>query len=200
MSSTSTNMGLVLWDNVGDYFNFSELVANWNALDDHDHTSGNGVKIPAGGLDVNAVGTTNIANLAVTNAKIADGTITEAKLATSAFGEASWHAIGAGGEPAFTNSWTNVGGSQVVARFKKIAGLVVVQGHVTAGVVPGGPTSGLSPVFTLPTTYRPISNLMFPGLSDTNRIEISAVGVVSINLASEPATANAINAIFPAEQ
>jgi hypothetical protein len=74
MSSTTPNMGLVVWSSLTDPFNHTQLANNFSALDAHDHTTGKGVQIPSGG----------IASLAVTTAKIADGAVTAQKLAAGA--------------------------------------------------------------------------------------------------------------------
>lgn len=60
----------------------------------------------------------------------------------------AWHVVGAGGEPAFQNSWVNMGGSFPTAAFyKDAAGIVHLRGGVTAGAA--------STIFTLPAGYRP---------------------------------------------
>jgi hypothetical protein len=84
MSTTTTDMGLILWDGPDDHFNFTELVQNFQALNDHDHTTGKGVPVEAGGLASGAVTSAAIATHAVISGKIADGAITAAKLASDA--------------------------------------------------------------------------------------------------------------------
>jgi hypothetical protein len=76
-------MVLKVWDLLSDRFNHVELAANWDALDAHDHTSGKGTQIPAGGLASNSVTAAKIASDAVTTAKILDANVTGAKLASS---------------------------------------------------------------------------------------------------------------------
>lgn len=68
-------MELVLWD-LSDKFNYTQLQGNWIKVDDHDHTPGKGLLIPAGGLAPNAVLTPNLINEAVTTGKIAVGAVT----------------------------------------------------------------------------------------------------------------------------
>jgi microcystin-dependent protein len=90
MALTLTNMGLIEWDQPTDHFSYTDLAANWNKIDVHDHSTGNGVQIPTGGLaDLavtlakiadSAVGASKIANNAVGTSKVADGAITTAKL------------------------------------------------------------------------------------------------------------------------
>lgn len=59
-----------------------------------------------------------------------------------------WHNVGAGGEPAFQNSW--VAGSPT-ARFYKHLGRVYLQGVASHG----GAASSV--IFTLPAGYRPVT-------------------------------------------
>lgn len=104
MASVTPNMNLVKWDSVSDYFSHAQLAANFQAIDDHDHTSGKGTQIGYGGLGALSVGaselrtdavieakiqdsavTTNkINNLAVSSGKLASSAVTTAKLATGA--------------------------------------------------------------------------------------------------------------------
>lgn len=60
-----------------------------------------------------------------------------------------WHYVGKVGEPAFQNSWTNVGPGlpQLAFRIRE-AGVVDIQGTVDNGA------SGTT-IFTLPAGYRP---------------------------------------------
>ena len=48
-------MGLTSWDQPKDPYNYAQLAGNWQIVDFHDHTAGNGVPIPAGGLGSGAV-------------------------------------------------------------------------------------------------------------------------------------------------
>lgn len=72
MAQVSTNMALNVWNLSTDTFNHTELASNLNKIDAHDHTTGKGVQIPAGGIAANAVITAKIQDGAVTGAKIAD--------------------------------------------------------------------------------------------------------------------------------
>jgi hypothetical protein len=90
MSITTTNMGLTSWTSPSDLFNNTELADNWTAVDQHDHTAGKGVQIPAGGiatgavtnakLGANAVSSTKLGVNSVTTAAITDAAVTAAKL------------------------------------------------------------------------------------------------------------------------
>jgi hypothetical protein len=86
VSQTTPNMGLTAWNLGGDFFNYAQLLANFNALDDHDHTPTNGVLIPTGGIANLAITTAKIADLGVTTAKINDDAVTQAKIANDAVG------------------------------------------------------------------------------------------------------------------
>jgi hypothetical protein len=144
-------MGLTQWDNVADLFNFSELVANWDALDTHDHTSGKGVQIPAGGLAADAVGTSAIANSAVTTSKIADASITAVKFA----------AVEAPVDFTFGTGWAATGSGLEEPRYwKDPLGVVALEGVAThAGAFTFNASE--STITTLPIGYRPAKHVDF---------------------------------------
>lgn len=75
--------------------------------------------------------------------------------------------VGAAGQPAFENSWANLGGTSQVAGFYKHHGRVYLQGVVTGGVL-GNRT------FLLPPGYRPTKLSRFATLGE------NAVGGVRI--------------------
>jgi hypothetical protein len=65
--------------------------------------------------------------------------------------DAAWHNVGAAGEPAFEDGWSNYG-AFAPARFRKLAtGVVTVQGLVKRATLP----ASQSTIFTLPVGYRP---------------------------------------------
>jgi hypothetical protein len=78
--ATTPNMGLTTWPNLSDNFNHTQLAANFNALDSHDHTTGKGVPVGAGGIGALAVGTSQLQDVSVTTPKLADLSTTTAKL------------------------------------------------------------------------------------------------------------------------
>jgi hypothetical protein len=63
--------------------------------------------------------------------------------------DTGWHEVGAGGEPAFQNSWVNVGGSYQTVAFRKVGGIVHLKGSAKSG------NSG-NAVYTLPVGFRPV--------------------------------------------
>lgn len=93
-----------------------------------------------------------------------------------------WHQVGAAGEPAFQNSWVNVGASDIPAAFRKSSdGKVDLRGNVKSGVT--GTT-----VFTLPVGYRPAGGLIaryttvsYSGSYGASQVTVDgATGIVSI--------------------
>lgn len=85
MAFNTANMGLRVWDQVTDPFNHTELAANWDKIDVHDHTGGvKGLPITANALANNAVTTDKILNSNVTGVKVANGTLADMKFSTPA--------------------------------------------------------------------------------------------------------------------
>jgi hypothetical protein len=87
----------------------------------------------------------------------------------------TWHAIGAAGEPAFTNSWSNFTG--YVAGFRKNPnGRIFLRGTVTGGTVTAA-------IFTLPVGYRPSQQHTFyaPAGVDAGALIVQTNGQVYIN-------------------
>lgn len=84
MSTIYPNMGLKSWNSASDIFSYTELDANWDAINAHDHTGpGKGLQIPAGGLANNAVTAAAIAAGEIDNSKInASAGIVDTKLAS----------------------------------------------------------------------------------------------------------------------
>lgn len=80
MSTTTGNMGLLI-PTPGDSDYPTSLNSTINAIDTHDHSSGEGVQIPTAGITDLAVTTGKLAASAVTTAKILDGAVTQAKRA-----------------------------------------------------------------------------------------------------------------------
>ena len=89
----------------------------------------------------------------------------------------NWHYVGATGQPAFTNSWTNfdaAGTGYQSARFiKDAAGVVHIEGLVKSGTIGQA-------VFTLPEKYRPKEALLFVVVSNAaiGRMDVNATGTV----------------------
>jgi hypothetical protein len=76
-------------------------------------------------------------------------------------GPGRWHLVGSSGEPAFENSWANVGGTTVPCRFRFGLNGLEIQGAVTGG-------SNSDPVFTLPNAAYADSagDFILPGAAD----------------------------------
>ena len=84
MSVTLPNMGLVKWDLTSDPYSHSQLAANFQALDDHDHPAGKGKQIPTGGIADGAITSAKIADGTIATVDLADASVTLAKLSSDA--------------------------------------------------------------------------------------------------------------------
>lgn len=80
MAFTTPNMGLYSWDLSSDPYDHTQLAANFNALDSHNHTAGSGAIITTPAIQDLAITTGKLAGSSVTNAKIADDSVTKAKM------------------------------------------------------------------------------------------------------------------------
>lgn len=90
-----------------------------------------------------------------------------------------WHIVGATGEPAFQNGWTNLASGFSVARFfKDPHGVVHLDGLLSA---PGAVGNDSIP-FTLPAGYRPAYRLILAGQSSVgysnSRVDVATDGTV----------------------
>lgn len=85
--------------------------------------------------------------------------------------------IGAVGQPAFSNSWTNYGGVEIVANFYKADGRVYLAGVVKSGTV------GLT-MFQLPAGYLPGGSVRFAVVSNGAFGYLSVDGSGNVSLAS----------------
>ena len=105
-------------------------------------------------LDANSVKSKHIVNSQVKSADVEDDGLTGTDIKESTLGpvpalQASepWHEVGAAGEPAFQNTYTNSGGSfETAAFYKDGEGVVHLKGYVTGAT---------ATIFFLPPGYRP---------------------------------------------
>jgi hypothetical protein len=81
-SVATPNMSLATWPTTSHLFDHTELSANWTKVDQHDHSSGKGIPIPAGGLAAGAVTSSALAANAVTTTALNAAAVTDAKLAS----------------------------------------------------------------------------------------------------------------------
>lgn len=95
----------------------------------------------------------------------------------------AWHEVGSTGEPAFQNSWANVGGANDETLAYRLDGLGELR---LKGYIDSGTTADGTVVFTLPEAYRPTKTIrcaaMFVQGSTENsyQIEIQTDGDVAI--------------------
>jgi hypothetical protein len=99
-------MSLVAWDQDTDPYDHNDLVNNWIAIDEHNHTAGRGAPLPSEAIPVLgqenlepcSVSTVQLCDLAVTSEKLAkcsvtslelcDNAVTNPKIADNAVGSA----------------------------------------------------------------------------------------------------------------
>lgn len=99
---TSPNMNLTLWDQSDDGFSHVALEHNLVAIDQHDHSPGQGVRLSTASIIPGAITTALIAPSAVTQALLAANSVGAAQIQTGAVG-ASEIAPGAVYGPAIPN-------------------------------------------------------------------------------------------------
>jgi hypothetical protein len=92
MALTTTYMGLSVWDQPTDGYSHDELAGNWARVDAHDHASNGGRPLPpeaiptlgSGDLGPCSVGTSQICDNAVTEAKIAPNAVSSTRIQNDA--------------------------------------------------------------------------------------------------------------------
>lgn len=84
---TTPNMSLTGWDLETDPYSHTDLLNNWIALDDHDHTDGKGAPLPPSAIPL--LGQANLGACSVSTLQICDGAVTWSKLASPAVKEAN---------------------------------------------------------------------------------------------------------------
>lgn len=99
--------------------------------------------------------------------------------------------------PTLLNSWSNLGSGYVAARYRRLNGIVYVQGTVTGGTV----TSGTN-ILNLPAGFRSSATMQFPvattSASGAARIEMAADGNIKTSTGVS-ASALSFQFSFPAE-
>jgi hypothetical protein len=83
---SGVNIALAIWDEGDDAYDHTELAANWDAIDAHDHSAGKGKQITSAGLASDSVGNSQLAPNSVTTTEIADHTIQSVDIAPGAIG------------------------------------------------------------------------------------------------------------------
>jgi hypothetical protein len=91
-------------------------------------------------------------------------------------GDTAWIA------PTFQNAWTNFGAPYLNAGYRKVADHVFLRGVVKSGTVGSG-----TPVFTLPSGYRPAVQFIVACATNNNvigRWNVGTDGTVALNTGS----------------
>jgi hypothetical protein len=83
---TTVNLALTVWDDLDDPYDHNQLGANWDRLDQHDHSPTNGVQIPTAGIKDRAVTTIKLGLDSVTTQEILNHTILGEDMADGAVG------------------------------------------------------------------------------------------------------------------
>lgn len=134
MARNTPNFGLKVWDQLTDLFNHTDLAANWDKLDAHDHTTGKGLSINTAALVNSSITTPKIADANVTTAKILDSNVTSSKLAASSITPAKLAAM-----PGFrvylpANVATTSGSNQLINTWRKSFDNDGILGGLTVGI------------------------------------------------------------------
>jgi hypothetical protein len=117
MASTTVNMGLIKWTEGSDPYDHTQLATNFQKIDEHDHTSGKGARLKGSSLEAEAIGTAQLANASVTNAKLAGG-ITADKLTpeiVNNLGDLKWWWRPNESTPLPSDGWQIAGGQSLTA-------------------------------------------------------------------------------------
>ena len=87
-----------------------------------------------------------------------------------------WHEVGTGGEPAFENSWANVGGDYNTCAFGvDVEGKLHLKGRVDGGIAD-------TAMYTLPANIRPGKTQLFAVVTepDYGQLSVGSDGVVQL--------------------
>lgn len=159
---TGAKIGLVLWDQAVDDYNYQQLANNWALLEYHDHTPGRGVPIGPGGLGAGSVLASSIAagvvgtqHLNFTPGQIGSWTSIVPNLVTNVVAVSG----------AYTPSVRYEGKSDVV-KFKG-----AIQNN-TGGTISSGTT-----ICNIPLSYRPLLTVYLN--VNGGALTISSSGVVA---------------------
>ena len=110
----------------------------------------------------------------------------------------NWHEVGGTNEPAYANSWTTTTSKHFGFRLIPSINSVQIHGRITPGTETNGTT-----IFTLPTGYRPTSQLYSYNLATDvvggagGRMEIAITGDVTVQDLDTGGTYYDINITFP---
>jgi hypothetical protein len=100
--------------------------------------------------------------------------------------------------PTLLNSWADFDSAWTGARYRKISGMVEIQGMIAGGTATGG-----TDLFILPEGFRPAKNLLFPTIiSGTvlSRIDVLPTGTVELGTTASSTWTSLNGIMFKAEQ
>lgn len=121
MAQNSTNMTLKLWNSLSDPYDSSELVANWVAVDAHDHTTGKGVQIPFAGIATAAIATSGTSSstklVRADDSRLSNGRPPD-------YTDFSWTATGS--NPTYSGPFTSTAVSSIIRQSGAFTGTATI--------------------------------------------------------------------------
>lgn len=81
MAQTTPNLGLRVWNQSTDTYNYEELANNFVSIDLHDHSPGNGMPIDGSSIKSGTIGPSQLGANSVSSGNIVDGSIGNPELA-----------------------------------------------------------------------------------------------------------------------
>jgi hypothetical protein len=143
-----------------------------------------------------------VANRVITgSAELGAGVVTRTQIAANAvdigqLADSGWIVVGSGGSaPAFQNSTVNYGSGWQPARFRKIGGVVYIQGMVTG-------VTGLNlAMWTMPVGFRPAGKCQQTSLANnTQIITVLPTGEVEVYFNNSTSGPFSVVTSYPADQ
>lgn len=92
--------------------------------------------------------------------------------------------------PALLNGWANLGAGFAPFRYRKVGGVVYVQGEVTGGTA--------AAIFVLPAGFRPASTVRFVGIANAVAKSIDILATGTINIGGTSLADMSLSCAFPA--
>lgn len=96
----------------------------------------------------------------------------------------SWVSVGGGGgAPAFATNWGNPGAGNPTVQYRKVGNMLFLRGLALRST---STATSPSTIFTLPSGFRPLTNLLFPCATSAGyaRLQVNSDGTVKIEQAT----------------